>query len=150
MKTLSKEGYYTKFSQTNNEMFLAYTANNKDDNYFKILTLLRQKNPKINSFQVCEKNEEKNNFKNVLYIFYNIYGQPVKSAFIYFDFENSLVITENGKKYKVINNSEYTYKIQKTQIKAINGINGFYNHILESMQVNNAFNCSTYNVINKL
>lgn len=146
----SKQGFYTKFSETGKEPFLAYTAKNKDDNYFKILTLLRQKNPKINSFQVCEKNEEKNNFKKLFYVFYNLYGQPVKSLFIYFDFENNIVTTESGKKYKVLNDYKYTYKIQKTQIKAINGINGFYNHILESMHVDSAFNSSTYYMIEKL
>lgn len=141
---------YTKFYETKKNPFLAFTASNKDDNQFKILTSLRRKNPKINSFQVCEENEQKNNFKNIFYIFYNIHKQPVKSTFIYFDFKNSSVITESGKKYKVIDDPEYTYKIQKTQIKSINGINGFYKYVLEAMNSDSAFNWSTYDLITKL
>jgi hypothetical protein len=30
--------------------------------------------------------------------------------------------------YKIIDDFEYTYKIQKTQIKAHGGLNGLYNH----------------------
>lgn len=146
----SKDGFYTKFNEIGKEPFLSYVAKNKYDNYFKILTLLKQKNPKINSFQVCEKDEEKNNFKKLFYIFYNLYGQPVKSVFIYFDFENNLVLTEKEKKYKVLNSNEYTYKVQKTQIKAINGIKGFYSHILKSMHVDSPFNASTYHILENL
>jgi hypothetical protein len=141
---------YTKFYEKKENPFLSFSANTKEDNHFKILNLLRGKNSKINSFQVCEENEQKNNFKNIFYISYNLRKQPVKSTFIYFDFKNSLVISESGKKYKVIDNYDYVYKIQKTQIKAINGINGFYKHILESMNSDSAFNWSTYDVINQL
>jgi hypothetical protein len=147
---ISRNGNYTKFNIHSKNIYLAYVAKNKDDNYFNVMKLLQKKDHKISSFQVCEKLEEKNNFKNIFYIFYNIYGKPVKYIFIYFDFENNIVITENGKKYKILKDFEYTYKIQKTQIKAINGIKGFYNHIVESMNVNSAFNSSTYNIIDKL
>lgn len=38
--------------------------------------------------------------------------------------ESNDTIEINGKKYKVVNDREFAYKIQKTQIKAISGAKG--------------------------
>lgn len=51
-----------------------------------------------------------------------------KSISFVFDFDNEKVLI-NGKSYKVKNDSKFTYKFQKTQIKAYNGVFGFYSFI---------------------
>jgi hypothetical protein len=145
-----REGNYTKFLSFGNEHVLAFIAKNEDDNFFKVLNMVREQNKNYNGFQVCEEKEERNNFKNVFFIFYNIYGQPKKAKLLQFDFDNNKVITETGRSYKMTECNEYVYKIQKTQIKAIDGIKGFYKHIIEAMHVDSAFNSHTYNIIEKL
>lgn len=51
-----------------------------------------------------------------------------KSLTFVFDFDNEKV-SINGKFYKIKNDSEFTYKFQKTQIKACNGVFGFYSFV---------------------
>lgn len=47
-----------------------------------------------------------------------------------FDFEKN-TINMNGKSKRVVEDSEYIFKIQKTQIKAKGGINGLYEFMSE-------------------
>lgn len=153
MKTLSKEGFYTKYHRytpEGKETFLAFTAKNEEDNYFKILELIREKKKGTDGHQNCEEKEETKNFENVFFIFYNLWGQPRQGKFLYFDFEKETVTTEEGKIYKVLKDYEYTYRIQKTQIRAINGINGFYKFIVECMHIDSPFNASIFGVIEKI
>lgn len=146
---LCREGYYTKYSSSNKTV-LAFTSKNDQDNYFKILTMLREYDPKFNTHQNCEPKEEQSNFETIFFIFYNIWGQQVKAKMLHFDFENETVTTEQGRTYKVKKDSEYVYKIQKTQIKAIDGIKGLYEHIVKTMDVDSPLNTVTYNIIEKL
>lgn len=69
--------------------------------------------------------------KNIKLKSYNIWGKQINEGDIYIDIENEILITNNGKKFKVIKDYEFTYKIQKTQIKAIGGINGLHDFINE-------------------
>ena len=69
--------------------------------------------------------------KNIKLKSYNIWGQQINEGDIYIDIENEILITNNGKKFKVIKDYEFTYKIQKTQIKASGGINGLHDFINE-------------------
>ena len=151
-KDFCKDGRYTKFFQYKDGVntFLSFAAKNHEDNYFKVMQMIREKEKNTNGFQVCEIKEENNNFENVFYIHYNIWGQPIQGKFLYFDFEKETVTTEEGKIYKVVNDYEYTYRIQKTQIKAIGGIKGFYNFIIECMHVDSPFNTSIFGVIEKI
>ena len=151
MIDICKDGKYTKFLKHTKEgrkIFLSFVAKNHEDNYFKVLEMIREKG--TNGHQCCEIKEENNNFENVFYIQYNIWGQPRKGKFLYFDFEKETVTTEEGKVYKIVNDYEYAYKIQKTQITAAGGIKGFYKFIVECMHVDSPFNTSIFGVIEKL
>jgi len=77
---------------------------------------------------------------------YNIWGQQINEGSIFIDIENEMLITNNGKKFKVVKDYEFTYKIQKTQIKAIGGINGLHDFINEINTKDSPFNPSRTNL----
>lgn len=77
---------------------------------------------------------------------YNIYGQIIRKGNLFVDIENEEIITEKGRKLKVINSYEYCYKIEKNQIKAIDGINGLIKLINEFNKPDSPFNPSRTNV----
>ena len=101
-------------------------------------------------FAACEAGEEKKRFDVLLYRFFNVYGDTVKkySCLIYFDFANS-TITANNKTLKVIEDHGYTYKIQKTQIKAARGISGLYSFIVDAMNIESPFNSDLSSFLEK-
>ena len=66
-----------------------------------------------------------------------------------FDFDNS-TITVNGHTLKVVEDSDFVYKVLKTKVKAINGIEGLYKHILEAMHVESVCNTMTWHVLCKI
>ena len=156
---MNKYGYYTKHFNSGADVILSFDAVcQTKDNHFESGKLCN-----TNGFQVI--NEQKDSkfyefsyndsqfvkdvqkyFNTLLYSFYNIYGQRVKNLMVHFDFNNS-TITVNGRTLKVESDGEYIYKVLKTKVKAINGIEGLYKHILEAMHVNSVFNTSTYNVL---
>ena len=88
-------------------------------------------------------------YNTLLYSFYNIYGERVKSMIISFDFDDS-TITVNGNTLKVVGDSDFVYKVLKTKVKAIDGIKGLYKHILEAMHVESPFNCVTWSILAKI
>jgi len=73
---------------------------------------------------------------------YNIWGQKINEGIIHFDFNKEIIFTQDGKEIKVIKDSEFTYKIQKTQIKAIGGIVGFIDFLKEINDPSSPFNPS--------
>lgn len=150
IQTKSKTGSYTKYSNFNNPTIITFVAKNDNDNFHKVLEMIREQNKDYNCFQTCEHEEEKENFNTIFYVNYNIWGEPLKGIYIHFDFDNNKVITEKGKSYKVKECNEYVYKIQKTQIKAIDGIAGLYKHIIESMHINSPMDSYTFSVLEKL
>ena len=87
-------------------------------------------------------------FETVCYSFINLHGQIVKSIIVKFDFENSLLYID-GRKYRVEENRGFVYNFLKTKVKAIGGIKGLYNCIVESMDGDSVFNCRTYGVLEK-
>lgn len=157
-----KTGKYVKHFNTGKDFILSFDADCEDrDNYYEAGKLCN-----TNGFQCIERNKEskffefeytdngyvhdiKKYFNTILYSFYNIYGQRVKSVIVKFDFDNS-TITVNDRTIIVEEDNEYTYKVLKTKVKAINGIKGLYKHILESMYVDSVFNCATWNVLAKI
>ena len=72
----------------------------------------------------------------------NIHGQALEKGFITFDFDNNKVITQSGKIFNIVPDNIWTYKFQKTEIRASGGINGLYQFINEINQKNSAFNPS--------
>lgn len=81
---------------------------------------------------------------------YNIYGQQIREGNIYVDAENQTIITESGKKFKVVPDYEYTYKIMKTHIKAAKGIEGLIKFFDEINNPDSPFNPSRTNVFIEL
>jgi hypothetical protein len=77
---------------------------------------------------------------------YNIWGQQINEGNIFIDIENEMLITNNGKKFKVVKDYEFTYKIQKTQIKASGGINGLNDFINEINTQDSPFNPALTNL----
>ena len=59
-------------------------------------------------------------------------------------------ITVNGNTLKVVEDSDFVYKVLKTKIKSMDGIKGLYKHILEAMHVESPFNCATWNILAKI
>lgn len=147
-----KDGKYVKYLKgSSDDTILAFVAKTEEDNYFKILQMIREKEKEIGGFQCCEDKEELNNFKRVFVLYYNIYGQPVKDKkgiIVDFDFDNE-VIYINDKKFKVKEDDKYAYKFQKTQIKAVDGIKGLYKHTVEAIHVESAFNGVFYTILEK-
>ena len=70
----------------------------------------------------------------------NIHGQALNTGSLHFDFENEEITTGKNKKFKVVRDYEFTYKILKTQIKASGGIRGLYDFIKDINRPNSAFN----------
>lgn len=73
---------------------------------------------------------------------YNIYGQQIREGNIYVDTENETLITQSGKKFKIVTDYEYTYKIMKTQIKASRGTKGLIEFFDEINNPESPFNPS--------
>lgn len=73
---------------------------------------------------------------------FNIFGQKRKEGFVQFDFENNTFITNSGKQFNVVDDYEFTYKIQKSQIKASGGIYGFFSFMNEINESTSPFNPS--------
>lgn len=63
-----------------------------------------------------------------------------------------LMIQKDGAKhfYRVINDYEYTIKIQKTQIKAARGVTGLYEHFEDCISHNFAMDAWVINPINHI
>jgi|GEM_PF-5508678 len=147
---ISRIGEYVKFSETFGEDYLTFVAKSQKDIRSDISTTLREKNRNLTCSQNCEENEQFNEFEKILYVFYNIYGIPTKYMYLYFDFEKNTISTENSKKIKIVESFEYTYKIQKTQIKSKNGISGFYKFIINAMHIDSPYNSSMFNTLENL
>ena len=157
-----EKGYYTKHFNIGEDAILSFDANCKTkDNHFEAGKLCN-----TTGFQVVEdrKNHPDYDFSyndnafvkdiqkyynTLLYSFYNIYGERVKSMLVSFDFDNS-TITVNGRTLKVEADREYTYKVLKTKVKAIDGIKGLYKHILEAMHVESVCNTMTWHILCKI
>jgi len=71
---------------------------------------------------------------------FNIFGNKRKEGIMKFDFENSTITSNSGKKFKVVNDYEFAYKIQKTQINASGGISGLLKFINEINISDSPFN----------
>lgn len=71
---------------------------------------------------------------------FNIWGQKINEGSIFLDIENEKIVTQKGNEFKVVKDYEFTYKIQKTQIKATGGIEGLYEFINEINTPNSPFN----------
>ena len=157
-----EKGYYTKHFNTGKDTILSFDAVcDTKDNHFEAGKLCN-----TNGFQVVEdrKNHPDYDFtyndnsfvkdiqkyyNTLLYSFYNIYGQRVKSMLVSFDFDNN-TITVNGNTLKVVEDSNFVYKVLKTKVKAIDGIKGLYKYILEAMHVESPFNCVTWSILAKI
>ena len=157
-----EKGYYTKHFNIGEDAILSFDANCKTkDNHFEARKLCN-----TNSFQVVEDrkdhpdydftyndnafvNDIQKYYNTLLYSFYNIYGERVKSMLVSFDFDNS-TITVNGRTLKVVEDSDFVYKVLKTKVKAIDGIKGLYKHILEAMHVESVCNTMTWHILCKI
>ena len=157
-----EKGYYTKHFNIGEDVILSFDANCKTrDNNFEAGKLCN-----TNVFQVVEDRKDhpdydftyndnafvkdiQKYYNTLLYSFYNIYGERVKSMLVSFDFDNS-TITVNGNTLKVVEDSDFVYKVLKTKVKAIDGIKGLYKHILEAMHVESVCNTMTYHVLCKI
>ena len=157
-----EKGYYTKHFNIGKDAILSFDANCKTkDNHFEAGKLCN-----TNGFQVVEDRKDskffefeyndngfihdiQKHFNTVLYSFYNIYGERVKSMLVNFDFDNS-TITVNGNTLKVVEDSDFVYKVLKTKVKAIDGIKGLYKHILEAMHVESVCNTMTWHILCKI
>ena len=157
-----EKGYYTKHFNIGEDAILSFDANCKTkDNHFEAGKLCN-----TTGFQVVEDRKDhpdydftyndnafvkdiQKYYNTLLYSFYNIYGERVKSMLVNFDFDNS-TITVNGRTLKVEADREYTYKVLKTKVKAIDGIKGLYKHILEAMHVESVCNTMTWHILCKI
>lgn len=66
-----------------------------------------------------------------------------------FDFEKSTFTVDN-KTYKIERNSEFVFKVLKTKIKAIDGIEGFYKFVDGCNSVKSAYNCTFFNALKRM
>ena len=157
-----EKGTYTKHFNNEKDTILSFDANCEDrDNHY-----IAGKLCNTTGFQVVEDRKDHHDYdftyndnafvkdiqkyyNTLLYSFYNIYGERVKSMLVSFDFDNS-TITVNGNTLKVVEDSDFVYKVLKTKVKAIDGIKGLYNHILEAMHVESVCNTMTWHILCKI
>jgi len=78
--------------------------------------------------------------ENIQLTSYNIWGQKINEGNIFIDLETESLITQSGKTFKVVKDYEFTYKIQKTQIKASGGVIGLRKFIDEINTKDSPFN----------
>lgn len=83
--------------------------------------------------------------KTINLISYNIYGQKIREGNIYVDTENETLITQSGKKFKIVPDYEYTYRIMKKQIRAARGTEGLIKFFDEINNPDSPFNPSITN-----
>lgn len=157
-----EKGYYTKHFNASGDAVLSFDATCETvDNHFEAGKLCG-----TDSFQVVENRREHPDYEfsysdnpyvrdilkysdTLLYSFYSIYGRRIESIFVHFDFDAG-TITVNGNTLPVIDDSDFVYKVLKTKVRAIGGVKGLYNHILESMHVESPFNTMTFRVLCKI
>lgn len=168
MKLARNGNYFKYFDARKENVILTFNPEVEFDSSFKSMDAIQKytNNRNINGMQRTENRKElkefyemqlRNNmyvdinkyFNNVFYSWYNIYGQILKSIMVQFDFDNNTV-TIGNKTYKIEACSDYTFKVLKTKIKAINGIQGFYKFIVEAMHVDSPFNTSVYSLLEKI
>lgn len=101
------------------------------------------------TLQRCEDKEHKEKFFNRL--IYNFGNDTCikKYLVIDFDFENSKV-TIGKKSFTVIPDYEYTYKRSRSNILAIDGIKGFYSHLVYCMEYDSALCYYTLGVLERI
>lgn len=82
------------------------------------------------------------------YNWYNMDGQVIESASYEFN-GNELTLQYKGviRTWKVVECSEFTYKIQKSQIKAIDGIEGLKSFIEKANKPDATFNSMFFRAI---
>lgn len=168
--SIIRNGNYFKFTDARKDItVLAFCPQVEFDSTFRSMTAIQEftNNNNICGMQKTEDRKElkgfyemsisDNNmhvriekyFNNVFYSWYNISGQIIKSIIVQFDFDNNTVAIGN-KTYKIEACSEFTFKILKTKIKAIDGIHGFYKFIIEAMHVDSPFNTTTYSLLERI
>ena len=86
--------------------------------------------------------------KTLQYNLLSFEGEIRNTIELSFDFENS-TFTVGNKIYKVERNSEFTFKVLKTKIKAIDGIEGFYKFVSGCNTVKSPFNCTFFNCLQR-
>ena len=156
------KGYYTKHFNIGKDAILSFDANCKTkDNHFEAGKLCN-----TNGFQVVEDRKDhpdydftyndnsfvkdiQKYYNTLLYSFYNIYGQRVKNLMVHFDFDNS-TITVNGRTLKIVEDSDFVYKVLKTKVKAIDGIKGLYQSIGEVMHDERVGNTMRWHILCKI
>ena len=152
-------GTYTKHRKSNepDKVILSFDDDKKDNHYTasKLLDtntfqpIETRRDHEDLDFEVWESGSIRNvkkYYNTLLYSFYSLDGTRVGNMIVKFDFDNS-TIEINGNKRTVVEDSKYTYKVLKTKIKARDGINGLYKHILEAMNSDSSFNCMTWHVL---
>lgn len=152
-------GTYTKHWKSGepDKVILSFDDDKKDNHYTadKLLgtnafqPIENRKDYEDFDFEVWESgsiHDIKKYYDTLLYSFYSFAGTRVENIIVKFDFDNS-TIEVNGNKRTVVEDSKYTYKVLKTKIKARDGINGLYKHILEAMNSDSSFNCMTWHVL---
>ncbi len=139
---------YVKFSNRKGGEILSF-RDQYEGNIISILQMLSLDNPDFKDYQEMKDGEEKQHFNNVFYVHYSYNGTPLKGVYLYFDFENEQVII-SYKKYKIKNDFEFTWKLQKTQIRANDGVEGFYRYIIRCMDQNRtAFHTDTFRMLER-
>ncbi len=87
--------------------------------------------------------------EKVKYTYYSGSGKPIDNIDILFDF-NDNVIKIGDRKYKVKDNNEFTYKFQKTQVKAVDGIVGFRKFIEKAMDRDSVWHSFMFGTLKKV
>ncbi len=128
---------YIKNYDTDQQKGFIYFGNT-DFHYIKKIT-------NLTAFQPCEHREHLDKtFDNVIYFW------KEKYHILNFDFKNNTVLI-NGKKFNIIQNYEFTFKKTKgSNILAIGGSEGFFNHVVTSMQTDSAFCLYMFGVLERI
>lgn len=166
---LSKDGNYIKLLDNSNNTAIGFGAKYGDscDKYYALLTSARiNMSSNINGYQVLDdrqlsfyNNKDEINFLmeakkeiTLYYSYFNIYGKIIDTLILNFNFEdNTLTLKKENKDkiFKIEESEDYTYKILKSKIKAIQGVKGLFKFIYKSMHVDSPFNGTLFNALIK-
>lgn len=140
MSKIIRKGKYTKIFYKD-ETYLTFIPSVEEfDAYYKAYEEIKKITNTSGdwAFQCCSEEEEKKYFNNLLFISYSYYGEILDALLFKFDFKNQKV-TIGEKTYKIKDDKEVIYGIQKTQIKAKGGAEGLYKFLVRENNINSAY-----------
>ena len=135
---MNTKDYWKIFTTDKSIVILTDVPNeyhNGDGVYILMKQLQKIYGSNLCSFQKFDESSDKiEDFNIILRTGYNIDGNRLLCAHLFdYDPKTEILLVDNTKSLRMKEDHEYVYRVQKTQIKCIDGWNGLRKHILWTM-----------------